>query len=228
MAGFLGKRGMTWVVCLWAAGLGGCAGPSGIGPFAKKTSDVVPGIPSPAERIALLREVSKKAASPEKQEQMARELEAVYRQEDDPIIRAEIVRTLANFQAESAVAVLQTAVNDANGDVRIAACKAWGNRRDEEAITQLSRVLGSDTDVDVRLAAAEALGETGQARAVSALGQALDDRDPAMQYRAVASLKKVSDQDLGDDVDRWRQYVKGELPGPQKPVSVAERFRRMF
>lgn len=228
MAGFLGKCVMTWVVCLWAAGLSGCTGTSGMRLFGQKTSDVVPGIPSPAERIALLREVGKKRVTPEKQEQIARELEAVYRQEDDPLIRAEIVRTLAKFQAESAVAVLRTAVNDANGDVRIAACKAWGNRRDDEAVTQLSRVLGSDTDVDVRLAAAEALGETGQARAISALGQALDDRDPAMQYRAVASLKKVSDQDLGDDVDRWRQYVKGELPGPEKPVSVVERFRRMF
>lgn len=232
MAGFLGKCVMTVGIGLGMAALSGCAGPgwadSWSWPLAGKTSDVVPGVPSPAERIALLRQVGKKKGSPEEQARIARELEAVYRQEEDPLIRVEIVRALAGFRGEGADSVLRTALNDANGDVRIAACMAWGKRRDEEAVAELSRVLGSDTDADVRLAAIEALGETKQPAAVAALGQALEDRDPSMQYRAVASLRQVSDQDLGNDVERWRHYVKGESPGPQKPVSVVERFRRMF
>jgi HEAT repeat protein len=228
MAGLLGKCVRTLVVALWAAGLSGCAGSGWADAFASKTSDVVPGVPSPAERIALLREVGKKSFSSEEQERIAGELAAVYREENDPLIRVEIVRALGGYQAEAAVSVLRTALNDANGDVRIAACKAWGRRQDEEAVAQLSRVLGSDTDIDVRLAAAEALGETGQPGAVAALGQALEDRDPAMQYRAVASLREVSGEDFGSDLQQWREYVKGELPRPRKPVSVVERFRRMF
>lgn len=232
MMGFLGKCVRTLVVGLWAAGLSGCAGSGWMDswswPLASKTSDVVPGIPSPAERIALLREVGEKNFAPEEQERIARELAAVYRQEDDPLIRAEIVRALARNQSEAAGEVLRTALNDSDRDVRMAGCKAWGHRRDEEAVSQLSRALGSDTDIDVRLAAAEALGATGQPGAVTALGQALEDRDPAMQYRAVASLREVSGKDFGNDVEQWREYVKGESPGPRKPVSVVERFRRMF
>jgi len=223
------------VVCLWAISLSGCAeqGTSkswGIWPFNQKTTDVIPGIPSPAERMASLRKTAKEAAklSQADQEKISEELRNVYRQEDDPLIRAEIVHTMGCFQTEAATAVLRLAINDANNDVRIAACRAWGKRHDAEAVDQLGRSLGSDVDVDVRLAAIEALGATGQRSAVPALGQALEDRDPAMQYRAIASLRKVSDRDLGNDVDRWRQYVKGETPGPEKPVSVVDRFRRMF
>jgi hypothetical protein len=57
------------------------------------------------------------------------------------------------------------------------------------------------------------------------LGEALADTDPAMQYRAVLSLKQITGKDLGDDVHRWQQYVKGELP--EEP-SWAERIRRLF
>lgn len=229
------KRVLTLVLCLWAAGAAGCARQGvakswSIWPFGGKTSDVVPGIPSPAERVARLREVAKKASSysPDEQERIARELAAVYRQEDDPQIRAELVRTLSAYHAEAATSVLRTALNDSVADVRIAACKAWGTRRDEEAVALLSRTLGSDGDIDVRLAAAEALGETGQREATAALGQALEDRDPAMQFRVVSSLRKVSDQDFGNDVTQWRQYVRGEMPASEKPVSVGQRFRRMF
>jgi HEAT repeat protein len=235
MARSLGNCVLTLVVGLSLAGMTGCAGtgaskPWSIWPFNEKTTDVVPGVPSPAERITLLRQVAKKSAtaSADEQERVSRELADVYRQEDDPLIRAEITRALAGYKTEAAASVLRTAMNDANTDVRIAACKAWGRRRDEQAVSQLSRVLGSDVDVDVRLTAAEALGETGNRAAVTALGQVLNDRDPAMQYRAVASLRKVGEQDFGNDVERWRAYVKGETPGPEKPVSVVERFRRMF
>lgn len=235
MAGSLGNCVLAVVVGLSLAGMTGCAGtgaskPWSIWPFNEKTTDVVPGVPSPAERIKLLREVTNNAAkaSPDEQQRVSRELADVYRQEEDPLIRAEIARALAGYPTEAAASVLRTALNDANTDVRIAACKAWGRRRDEEAVSQLSRVLGSDVDIDVRLTAAEALGETGNRAAVTALGQVLEDRDPAIQYRAVSSLRKVGDQDFGNDVERWRAYAKGESPGPEKPVSVVERFRRMF
>jgi hypothetical protein len=47
-----------------------------------------------------------------------------------------------------------------------------------------------------------------------------------MQYRAVLSLQKVTGKDLGNDVERWQQYVKGERPAPTP--SLAERIHRLF
>jgi hypothetical protein len=35
-------------------------------------------------------------------------------------------------------------------------------------------------------------------------------------------------EDFGNDVNQWRQYVKGETPKPARPVSIADRFRHMF
>jgi hypothetical protein len=60
---------------------------------------------------------------------------------------------------------------------------------------------------------------------VPALGVALEDPDPAMQYRAVNSLRAISGRDLGNDVQQWRLYVKGQLP--EEPT-FAERLRRLF
>jgi HEAT repeat protein len=89
----------------------------------------------------------------------------------------------------------------------------------------LAGALSGDVDADVRLAAAKALGETKGPEAAKALGEALNDADPAMQYRAVLSLKKVTGKDLGNDVNRWQQYVKGE---PAPPPTLAERFWQLF
>jgi hypothetical protein len=52
----------------------------------------------------------------------------------------------------------------------------------------------------------------------------LDDPDPAMQYRAVMSLRQVTGQNFGNDVARWKAYVKGEPPPASKPVSIANRL----
>jgi HEAT repeat protein len=95
-------------------------------------------------------------------------------------------------------------------------------------VAQLSELLKSDVDTDVRLAAARALGQTHDQAAVAALGAALEDRDPAMQYRAVQSLQELTGKNLGNNVERWQQYVRGEAPKTQEPTSLAERFRKMF
>ena len=72
----------------------------------------------------------------------------------------------------------------------------------------LADMLAHDRDKDVRMAAARGLGQSHEQIAKQALGAALDDNDPAMQHRAMVSLKTVTGKDLGNDVDKWRQYVK--------------------
>ena len=231
MTGTGGKR--VWIVLcgLAAVTAAGCAEmdflPSWM-PFQEPASDQMAGVVSPAVRIAELRELSAKAAkcSPEERLQVSERLARSIRNEQDPLIRVEIISALGSYPGPTADAILKAALSDVDTQVRIAACESWGRRGDDGAVKLLVESLRSDVDIDVRLAAAKALGETRNSAAVEALGEALEDSDPAMQYRAVLSLQQATGKDLGNDVYRWQQYVKGEIPEP-KPT-LAESLRRMF
>ena len=231
-----GKRVFRSILGVWVAFLpifsAGCADLGGIArwlPFQEKPTQL-PGVTPPAERIADLRELAEQGpnSTAEQRQRVAEELAAAIRSEADPLIRAEIVRTLGRYPCAMADAILRAAMHDPEQDVCTAACEAWGNRGDAEAVALLGRALTEDADVDVRLAAVRALGRTKDPAAVAALGPALGDADPAMQYRAVESLRQITGEDFGNDVGRWQQYVRGELPQPARPVSIAERLRRLF
>jgi HEAT repeat protein len=79
----------------------------------------------------------------------------------------------------------------------------------------------------VRLKALRELGALGSDAAVPALARALEDPDPAIQYRAVGSLKQVSGRDLGDDVNAWRAWA-ADPNAKGTEWSIAEGFRRLF
>ena len=231
MTGASGQRILFLLCGLAAVTAAGCADldilPSWM-PFQGPASDQLPGVVTPAERIVELRKLSDKAAgsTAEERQQTSRQLVDSIRSEKDPLIRMEIIRALGKYPGPDADAILKAALSDADTHVRVAACEAWGKRGDAPAVKLLSDTLRGDVDADVRLAAAKALGETRRPEAVAPLGEALADSDPAMQYRAVLSLKRVTGKDLGNDVNRWQQYVKGELPEPTP--SLAERIRRLF
>lgn len=226
------KRSLTVIWCLLALGAGGCADFGETAswlPFQKETSDELPGVPSPHQRIATLQELARKAPVTEAEEraEISARLAASMPAEEDPLIRAEMVRTLAEYPGAEAEQVLRAALSDPDADVRAAACEAWGKRGDATAAKLLGGVLGGDVDRDVRLAAARALGHAKDPAAVAALGEVLQDKDPAMQYRAVLSLRKITGKNLGNDVNRWREYVKSGPPKPAESISIAERLRRM-
>ena len=233
MDGISGKRVVASIWCLLLLLAVGCADFAGVVPpwlTQQEPPGELPGVVAPVDRIAGLRELAKQGptSSPERQQRVADQLAESIAAEEDPLVRAEIIRTLAGYGAATATRVLHAAVEDPDEDVRIAACRAWATRGDAEAIAVLGRTLTGDTDVDVRLAAASALGESRDPAAVAALEPALSDKDPALQYRAVLSLRTITGQDFGNDVRRWQQYVRGELPAPPRPVSVVERFRELF
>jgi HEAT repeat protein len=211
---------------------GGCADldflPSWV-PFQGPSSDTMPGVVAPRERIAKLKKLSETAASatPAQRQQVSEELAASIRTEKDPLIRLEIIRTLGRYPGQSADAILKAAMSDSEARIRVVACEAWGKRNDANAVALLSEALRSDVDADVRIAAARSLGETKNPAAVAALGEALSDTDPAMQYRAVLSLKQTTGKDFGNNVERWQQYVKGERS--QEPAaSLADRAKGAF
>jgi hypothetical protein len=96
----------------------------------------------------------------------------------------------------------------------VAACQGWGSHGGPLAVAQMSEAIRKDSSVDVRLAAGRALGQLGGDDAVAALRPALDDPDPALQYRAMQSLREITGKDFGDNVVSWREYIRGEAARP--------------
>jgi HEAT repeat protein len=148
-----------------------------------------------------------------------------------PLLRARIVAALPAFPSPAADAALQAALDDKDLDVRCAACEAWGRRGGSQALQLLSTKLAIDEELDVRLAAIRALGRLDQqptsAAAVRALGVALDDKNPAVQFVAIESLRNVSGRDYGTDLVAWRDFAAGGQP-PEPTPTIAERLRSWF
>jgi len=167
---------------------------------------------------------------PAEQQRIATQLSEMYPHEVDPVIRGAIVRALGSFPSPVAMRILVQALKDKDADIRAASCQAIGKQGGPEAAATVRGVLAGDVDVDVRLAAVKGLGETKnrEPATLAALGTALDDRNPAMQYQAVSALRRISPQDLGNDVQQWRAYVKGEPPVSAQPVSLSERMPNLF
>lgn len=220
--------------CLGLSGLlatvGGCTGwstPEWMHFRTSKKKITHPGVVAPAERRAQYRALAKNIpqTSPGDQQQQSLRLAEELQREDDPAMRAEIIRTLALYPTPAAAAMLQAGTKDSERDVRVACCDAWRKRGGADAARILSEVLLGDTEIDVRLAAARCLGELKDPSTVAALGTALEHPDPAMQYCAARSLHEITGKDFGDNVPAWREYVRGGAP---KEISFAERVRRWF
>ena len=188
---------------------------------------------TPADRISELRSLASRAvnAGPEQYQLMAQQAQQLterLQSEPDPLIRIEIVRALGVHRVPATASALKMALSDSDTEVRIAACKAWQRHGGSDAVAALSEVLASDTDVDIRLAAARALGVFRDPEAIRGLAIALDDPDPALQHRAIQSLKLVSDRDYGGDLKAWRQFAQGSAPPLPSRPSLVNRLRRLF
>jgi HEAT repeat protein len=227
---FFGGRYRNLIFAFLALMVPGCADLPAWVPFQGPRSDTVPGVVTPAEKIANLKKLASSAATSDQKSkhQVVEQLVTSIRSESDPLIRVEIIHTLGDYPDPAADSVLKAALNDPDLDVRVAACEAWGKRGDAQAAGLLVPLLSGDVSRDVRLAAARALGKIKDPQAVTALGDMLVDSDPALQYRAVMSLKEITGKDLGNNVDRWREYVKQEHPQPDKPQSLADKAKKLF
>jgi hypothetical protein len=167
--------------------------------------------------------------APGDQERVAAELAERLKDEPHPVLRSEILRTLALAKSDIAMEALRSATNDTDPDVRVVACEALGQRADQPARQALAQVLGSDTDADVRLAATRELGRFKEDReAMQALRLALDENNPALQFRAVESLKNMTGKDYGSDLIAWKEFVDGGNPPEPPPASIAERLKNLY
>jgi len=182
---------------------------------------------TPAMRLDALREQSKTLPNLPEAEHVAvaQKLAQEYRNEADALVRCHQVRAIAQCRSPLAAETLEAALSDSDRDVRIAACDSWGVHGGPKAAAQLSIALRKDSDSDVRLAAARALGKVGGQESIAALAPALEDPDPAMQYRAVQSLRQISGKDFGDDANAWREFTRGGNPAE---ISTVQRMKLNF
>lgn len=208
--------------------LTGCAGWKPFQSWQKSTKDREKYGPTADARIKELTARSKaaKAQSAERQIEFTQELAAEMLREHDPRVRVRILQTAADYDTGSATAVCKGALQDPADQVRLAACDVWAKRGGEEAVGLLAERFRSDSDHDVRLRALRMLGTLKDKEAIPVLAKALEDSDPAVQYRAVASLKEISGRDLGNDVNVWRAWAADPSTAPE--WSVAEGVRQLF
>ena len=215
---------------LLAALLSGCAASdTKLSNFAFWNRASEPTVRTRADQLEELRQLAKDLPSADaaRQEQATLDLAQAIRNERDPILRAQMLRTISVCSTSGASRMILAGINDSDAMVRVAACEALGRRGGPDSVTALAKTLGSDTDVDVRIAAAKGLGDTRDKTAVKHLSVALEDPNPALQLRGVRSLEKVTGKDYGDDVNAWRTFVQGGTPEVREQ-SIASRVSNLF
>lgn len=165
---------------------------------------------------------------PAEQERVSRDLVSLLNEDSIVLLRLEAIRTLGAFQTSTAANALHHALKDGDPEVRIAAVKAFEQRGGQESFDALATTINSDTNIDVRLAATRAMASYRGPAAEQALAIALDDKDPALQYRAMQSLRDISDRDYGNNAVAWREYLRGGNPAPSEGPSIVERLNDLF
>ena len=130
---------------------------------------------------------------------------------------------LAKIDSEATVRALNKASKDEVEKVRLAVCDAWAVRKNDQARDMLLSLAATDESDDVRQAAIRSLAQFDTSEVRSQLGDALDNKNPAIQQQAVVSLRKITGKDFGGDFEAWKRYLGGEdVPEPE-PVSFTAR-----
>ena len=160
-----------------------------------------------------LDQMLQQAQSDAQREQLANQLQQIVNGESILLLRLHAVSLLGRIDHPSAFQPLKDATSDPDSRVRIAAIQTWQSMPGNLAIPQLQEVIGSDTDVDVRLAATKALANFTEPNATQALSLALTDNNPAIQFRAMESLERVTGKNLGADVAAWQSFLDSSNSG---------------
>lgn len=214
---------------LVAIAICGCASWSPFAGSTQKTEERERYGPTADQRIKQFADEAKAVVSgtPEARSAFAKRLAEAMLQEHDPRVRCGMLDVAAGIDDPAADAICRGGLQDPDDRVRLAACDVWGRKGGDGAVELLAARYRTDTELDVRLRALRALGDCRDDAAVAILAKALEDSDPAVQYRAVASLKRVSGRDFGNDVNRWREWA-ADPEGTTTEWSVADALRQLF
>jgi HEAT repeat protein len=206
-----------FVGCLLAAG---CAeGPlystGWVSPYAidhwKKEESYGPTVIALREQQVRLREALP-TLSPAERESAVADLGQKFRDETNQTLRLEYLKTVGVAQEPSAIPILVGATGDRSQLVRAAACDALKGRNAPEAQERLRDLAESDVSVDVRLAAIRAMEGDASEGTLGTMGRLLEDDDPAIQFRTMATLEATTGKELGKDRRAWTAYLAGEEP----------------
>jgi HEAT repeat protein len=166
---------------------------------------------------------------PAEQASAAAELARRLKDEQSPVMRAELVRALGEFRVPTAQSAVAAAMSDENSHVRVAASKALGRHPSQEGFLALSSAVADDGNQDVRIAAARELREFKDFQTPPALRPALDDNDPALQLAAMQSLQSLTGRmEYGNSVATWREYLEGNDPAPPPGPTLADRWQQLW
>jgi hypothetical protein len=186
-----------------------------ISPYAidhwKKEESYGPTIHALREQQVRLREALPNL-SPAERESAIADLGQKFRDETNQTLRLEYLKTLGLAQEPAAAAILVQATGDRSSLVRTAACDALHRRDVPEAQARLRDLAESDVSVDVRLAAIRALEGDPNEPTLKTMERLLDDDDPAIQFRTMATLEATTGKPLGKDRRAWTAYLAGEEP----------------
>ncbi|MCC9604758.1 HEAT repeat domain-containing protein [Blastopirellula sp. JC732] len=178
--------------------------------------------PSPTQRRDDIRRMSRYTheMSDSERQLNANKLTQQLKDEQDPLLRIEILKALAALQTPAAQEGLRMGLYDNEPRVRVMAVETLVVGKDPKAVEELGDLIVRDRELDVRLAAAKALEQFDSPESRKALAPAIQDRDPALRYVAIQSLKEHSQVDYGGDTAKWEAYAMGEKPSPPENVSM--------
>jgi len=134
------------------------------------------------------------------------------KEEQIPVVRRELVRTLSHLHVVESETGLRTAMEDNDPDIRIVACNAWGARPSQTAKKALLKAVRSDEDTDVQSAALRALGNFQGQDVFDELKSALESRQPAVQFAGIQGLRNLTGEDWGEDPETWLAGLEGKSP----------------
>ncbi|MDR3110167.1 MAG: HEAT repeat domain-containing protein [Planctomycetaceae bacterium] len=213
--------------------------------------DYVPGVITPAERIASIR---LKAASGQNADRLEREvllgqLLNEYRESPDPNIRREAIEAMALIPLGTRVISVKEGLTDSNESVRRSTCTVLANIAGEkgcstadrnEILHALRSTMRNDKDKNMRILAMKAISPAARQiritdgdkseeynRIVDELGVMLEDKTTSIRYEAMLSLQMVTGLDYGLDIDRWigyTEYRKGEANEKPRERSWSEKL----
>lgn len=196
----------------------------------KKSSkaELLPSVVLPQEKLQSWKNLAESARAPQQAFRVSAQLLEALRNEDDPQLRVELLRIAAAMPVEACLPLVELGLQDHDPEVQIQACRLAATVGAPSLINQLASLARSATNQDVRQAAIKALGRFKDPASTVALGMLLQDRDPAVQYLAIRSLRECTGRDFGYDVAKWQAFVQELHSASQTSEMVAERERRQF
>jgi len=103
-------------------------------------------------------------------------------------VREAAANALGKVGSDTSVAVLTTALDDPEENVRWFSVEGLRKLHAVQAVPKISEMLEKDASARVREIAASTLGELGQPAGVPALKDALDDRNDRVREKAISAL----------------------------------------